>query len=218
MIRVAVVASALAVRAGLRALLSASDNIEVVAEAASTAEATPLPPDTSVLVLVADSLSGTEDITQLQLDEAVPVLTLISDEIDADSLAMRLPQHAGGALPLESSLEELLAAVSALNEGLFVSQPALLEPLLKRYTRMLASEAIMLDTSAETELVEPLTERETQVLALLAQGMPNKQVALSLGISEHTVKFHVSAIYTKLGVTNRTEAVRMGVRYGLVVL
>ena len=218
MIRVAVVASALAVRTGLRALLSESEDIEVVAEAASLGEAVPLPPDTNVLVLVTDNFSNSEDAARLQEDEAVPVLLLVSDEVNADSLVSRLPLHAGGVLPLETSLEELLAAVSAITEGLFVSQPALLEPLLKRYTRMIANESVVIGADAGEELVEPLTERETQVLALLAQGMPNKQVALSLGISEHTVKFHVSAIYAKLGVTNRTEAVRMGVRYGLVVL
>jgi DNA-binding NarL/FixJ family response regulator len=56
------------------------------------------------------------------------------------------------------------------------------------------------------------------VLQLLAQGLANKQIALTLGISEHTVKFHISGVYSKLGATNRTEAVRLGVRKGLVVL
>jgi DNA-binding NarL/FixJ family response regulator len=66
--------------------------------------------------------------------------------------------------------------------------------------------------------VEALTEREAQVLQKLAQGMANKQIAAALGISEHTVKFHVSAIYSKLGATNRTEAVRIGVRQGMIIL
>ncbi len=67
-------------------------------------------------------------------------------------------------------------------------------------------------------LLEPLTERESQVLQLLAQGLANKQIAASLGISEHTVKFHISSIYGKLGATSRTEAVRNGVQHGLVFL
>jgi len=70
----------------------------------------------------------------------------------------------------------------------------------------------------EEQLVEPLTEREAEVLQLLAQGLANKQIALTLSISEHTVKFHVSGIYAKLGATNRTEAVRLGVRQGLIIL
>jgi DNA-binding NarL/FixJ family response regulator len=67
-------------------------------------------------------------------------------------------------------------------------------------------------------LLEALTERENEVLQLLAQGLANKQIALALGISEHTVKFHISAIYAKLGANNRTEAVRLGVQRGLVIL
>jgi len=64
----------------------------------------------------------------------------------------------------------------------------------------------------------PLTDRESEVLGLLSRGLANKQIAVMLGISEHTVKFHVSSIYTKLNVTNRTEAVREGLRGGWIVL
>ena len=66
--------------------------------------------------------------------------------------------------------------------------------------------------------MEPLPERESEVLQLLAQGLSNKQIAVRLYISEHTVKFHVSSVYGKLGATNRAEAVRLGVQRGLVVL
>ena len=63
-----------------------------------------------------------------------------------------------------------------------------------------------------------MTERELEVLDLLAAGLANKQIAVELGISEHTVKFHVSSIYTKLNATNRTQAVREGLRQGWIVL
>ena len=68
------------------------------------------------------------------------------------------------------------------------------------------------------QVVDPLTERERQVLQLTAQGLANKQIAATLEISENTVKFHLSSLYAKLGVTSRTEAVRAGARRGLVVL
>ncbi len=68
------------------------------------------------------------------------------------------------------------------------------------------------------EAVEPLTPRERQVLALLAEGLPNKAIAVRLGISDQTVKFHVASICSKLGAANRTEAVRKGLRQGLVEL
>ena len=105
-----------------------------------------------------------------------------------------------GILPADSSSEELIAAIHALAQGLIVGPPRLL--------------------FESNEPVErgPLTERELEVLGLLARGFANKQIAASLGISEHTVKFHVSSIYTKLDVNNRTEAVRAGLRGGWVAL
>jgi DNA-binding NarL/FixJ family response regulator len=134
-------------------------------------------------------------------------LVLAGDEIES----MYLPPTSGwrtwGLLPLDCTAEELLAAVKALHQGLLVGDPVLLQPFLPNTKR-----------SREGAPVEPLTEREAQVLQRLAQGLANKQIAAVLGISEHTVKFHVSAIYSKLGATSRTEAVRIGVRQGLIVL
>ena len=106
-----------------------------------------------------------------------------------------------GVLPNDASAEELIAAIHALSKGLVVGTPALL-------------------FESEGEPIEqgPLTERESEVLGLLAKGLANKQIAAALGISEHTVKFHVSSIYTKLNVTNRTEAVREGLRGGWIAL
>ena len=73
-----------------------------------------------------------------------------------------------------------------------------------------------LETSAD--LAEPLTSRELEVLEQMAAGLSNRQIALALGISEHTVKFHVSAILGKLGVSSRSAAIRHGMRQGLVTL
>lgn len=67
-------------------------------------------------------------------------------------------------------------------------------------------------------LVEPLTTREGQVLEQLADGLSNRQIAMRLGLSDETVKFHLSAVFAKLGVSNRTEAVRQAIRRGLVPL
>src|SRR2546430_16438026 len=74
------------------------------------------------------------------------------------------------------------------------------------------------DTADEPVFDEPLTHREIQVLELLAEGLPNKAIASRLGISDQTVKFHVSAISGKLGAANRTDAVRRAVRRGLITL
>ena len=76
----------------------------------------------------------------------------------------------------------------------------------------------MATAQPESAIYETLTPREHEVLELLAEGLPNRGIASRLSISEHTVKFHVSAIFAKLGAENRTDAVRRGVRLGLITL
>ena len=207
MIRVALVAPAVALRAGLRALFESSEDIEVIAEATTTVELGPhLEP---VDVLVATEIPSQGEINQLFVEQDGEIaLLLITDEIQAAQMLSGLPVTAWGLLPEEASAEEMLAAVSALHQGLAVASPQVMQKIL----------VAAVDSEEVEPLTETLTERESQVLQLIAQGLPNKQIAYLLGISEHTVKFHVSSIYTKLGVSNRTEAVRQGVRSGLVVL
>jgi DNA-binding NarL/FixJ family response regulator len=137
------------------------------------------------------------------------VLVLASNPPSGRGLA-RLPVRAWGILGEDSRSEELSAAVQALHLGLLVGDPTLARPAL---TRLIFAEG-----ETPGPLVEPLTERELEVLQWLAQGLANKQIASQLGISEHTVKFHVSAIYSKLSATNRAEAVRLGVQQGLILL
>ena len=209
-VHVVVVASGLAMRAGLRALLGSSEEVEVIGEAATLAELSTLPQGTDVLVVAVGTAANLELKKVSSPAEPVAVLLLVEDKSAATRLLPELPPRAWGILSLEASAEELAAAVHALSEGLLVGAPALVEPLLVNLpaTREVGDEP----------LIEPLTERELEVLQRLAQGLANKQIAALLGISEHTVKFHVSAIYSKLGATNRTEAVRLGVHQGLVVL
>jgi len=208
-IRVALVAQALAVRLGLRLLLSAGDSVEVVAEAATLPELSPLPAEVDVLLLVADSLPHA-----LPEGAPLPILLLVSGAPPGLPELAALSARPWGLLSLEASAEELSAALNALHEGLFVSSPALIQPYLSPQ----AQEARPLAGRLDEIPGGALTEREGEVLGLLAQGLANKQIAARLGISEHTVKFHVSAIYSKLGASSRTEAVRLGVRLGLIVL
>jgi len=84
---------------------------------------------------------------------------------------------------------------------------------------LIAAPQWLLRDPEETDFAPgPLTEREVEVLGLLSRGLANKQIAVQLGISEHTVKFHVSSIYARLNVSNRTEAVREGLRNGWIAL
>jgi DNA-binding NarL/FixJ family response regulator len=214
-IRLIIVSPALAVRAGLRFLLGSdapaeAPALEVIAEAASLAELDPVPTEADILLLADEVVSARDLEGALSgLPKEFGLLLLTENQAAARQLAA-LNFSAWGVLTPDMSAEELLAAIRALNEGLLVGAPALM--------RFAFSRPLSIEAEDSNLPGESLTERETEVLQLLSQGLANKQIATSLGISEHTVKFHVSSIYTKLGATNRAEAVRLGVQGGLVVL
>jgi DNA-binding NarL/FixJ family response regulator len=204
MLRLLLVASAPALRAGLRSLLNGEQGMEIVAESWGLDDPGLTGIDADIFIFVPAPASSLDELEQL--DPSLAILILSDDPLHAASLA-HSGRTAWGILPLESTQKEMLAALQSLGEGLIVGPPALIRPLFNpRKPR----------TEFEDAPPATLTEREIQVLSLLAQGQANKQIALHLGISDHTVKFHVASIYTKLNVTNRTEAVRHGVRQGLV--
>lgn len=199
MIRVLLNISSPALRAGLRALLSSDRMIKVINDS--------LEEENEADVLITSAINTTRLPTSARLTTTSEVdsvsgaaILLLSDD-QANIQEMRRLTRVWGILPVDSSADELTAAVHALSQGLIVGAPTLL-------------------FESEGEPLErgPLTERESEVLGLLAKGLANKQIAVALGISEHTVKFHVSSIYTKLNVTNRTEAVREGLRGGWIAL
>lgn len=191
MIRVLLNVSSPALRAGLRALLASDKTINVVNDS--------LEDDSEADVVIASashaSFSGRE------ADSPSSAATLLLSDDPPNVGEMRRPFRVWGVLPADASSEELIAAVHALSQGLIVGTSTLL-----------------FESESEPLARGPLTDRESEVLGLLAKGLANKQIAVALGISEHTVKFHVSSIYTKLNVTNRTEAVREGLRGGWIAL
>lgn len=202
MIRVVVIAAAPAVRAGLRVLLASDATIEVRGEAAALDDLSP-PLLAACDVLVMHGLSRLP-----MLPETLRGVLLVIDEDELPEAPPALGT-AWALLPDEAGAEELVAAVGALYRGLLVIHPLLQTHVLRPPARL---------SDPLEPLAEPLTPRELDVLQLLGQGYSNKMIAHQLGISEHTVKFHVSAIYAKLGVASRTEAVRAGARRGLLVL
>ncbi len=235
MIRVAVLAPGLALRAGLRSLLQADDRIHITGEAAGLPGLEGLTAEIDVILWAFPVPAGAGNVSPLSAfrsdlekafpdPEVYPALLLLADAPPDPGEIIDLPARAWGFLSLDASAEELLAAIHALQEGLWVGPPHLLKSWLERGERLPvrsgAGTYALQSMGAEIDLETPvsLTPRETEVLQLLAQGLANKQIALLLGISDHTVKFHVSSIYAKLGVVNRTEAVRAGARRGLIVL
>jgi len=157
------------------------------------------------VVLVADE-GWLEEATLSAFDVGTQSLLLLSEDEGATSRLRSLSVRGWGVVPPDAPSEELGAAVAAVAQGLTVLPKSLAERLLDE------------PAAAVEELSEPLTARESQVLGLLGGGLSNKMIARELHISEHTVKFHISSLYSKLGVSNRAEAVSQGARHGLISL
>ncbi len=207
-IRVIVAALYPSVRAGLRALLDGAGGISVVGETAHLAVGS----ETSFAaadVLVVDLENGAEVESLRVAAEALPLVLLGGGAADfaGFSLADPIPR---AYLLKDATSEELGAAVHAVAQGLTVVNPALA-------SRLSRTEAGLVHGRAVDGTIH-LTERELEVLRLVSTGLPNKGIALELGITDHTVKFHVGAILGKLGAASRTEAVTIAVRSGLLPL
>ncbi len=204
--RVLIVADDEVFRAGLAAALfgqtgvSAVDQTRLDGDLATTA--LPYIPDVILWDLSdADRRIGSE--LSATLDLATPVVVFGDEEL---LIAEAVAAGAKGALPRHIDPVPLVAAVRAVREGLVVIDPAFPASVLPTRSELSGSPT------------EELTPREMEVLQLVAEGLPNKQIATRLGISDHTVKFHVDAILGKLGAHSRTEAVTRAARLGLLVL
>jgi DNA-binding NarL/FixJ family response regulator len=137
---------------------------------------------------------------------------LIGEEMN--SIAELSPLKNGwGILPIEASSDALRAAIYAIDQGLVVMSPSVIKAIKEPYSSPNPG------IGGEKEFIsEPLSGRELEVLNLIGRGLQNKQIAQVLQLSENTVKFHISTIYSKLNVNNRTEAAAKGARLGLVAL
>lgn len=210
MIRVFVVAPGMALRIGLRAVLQDIPEIQVCGEGATLSEANVFASEADVLLAAGDPAWSVIDVSQPASHERLRGLVVLSDQVErAAGLVNTWGGPAWGVLSSAASPEELAAAIQGVYEGLVVGAPELLAKVLATPRQ---------SENPDAEISVELTNREREVLQFLAQGLANKQIGHAMGISEHTVKFHVSGIYTKLGATNRTEAVRIGLQRGLISL
>jgi len=186
------------VRDGLRAVLSTQPDFQVVGEAETGAQTlqkvAALAPDILLLDLEMPQGDGVETLRQLlHLGATVRVLIFTAFDTD-DRIVEAVRAGAKGYLLKGAPRAELFNAIRVVYSGGSLLQPVIASKLLNRLTQ---------------PVPESLTAREQEVLQLLAQGLPNKEIAERLVITERTVKFHVSAIMGKLGASNRTEAVAL---------
>ena len=204
MIRILIAEDHGVVRAGLEELFANADDIEVVAAAADGEHAVSLTdehqPDVALLDLSmpdVDGIEATRRIVESDPDARVVILTAFADR---ERILGALDAGALGYLLKDAAPEELLAAVRAAARGE--------APLAPRAARtVLAARAE--DRSAG------LSDREREVLALVAEGLPNKRIALKLEISEKTVKSHLTRVFDRIGVSDRTQAALWARAHGL---
>ncbi len=216
-LRTLVVADNLLARAGLAALLSSQEGCNVVGQISGALLPEELPlyrPEALVYDLGWEAAPALARLAALaDTDSNIPVVALLQDENAAASASMTLRTEYNmpyGLLLRDREPVDIVAAIKAVTHGLMVIDPAL------------ASHIMSVPGTPPPEPNAPqhteLTPRERGVLQLLAQGLPNKTIAQKLDISDHTVKFHVNAIMTKLGAQSRTEAVVRATRLGLIIL
>ncbi len=208
------------VREGLRTVLETQPEFEVIAEAASGDEALrlaiALQPDILLLDLEMPIMDGVETIRQIRQRQPSARIIVFTAFDNDERIIHAVQAGANGYLLKGAPREEIFKSIRITMEGGSLLQPVIASKLLRHVGQ--AGARITTPQPQSIPPYEALTERELEVLKLLAQGMPNKEIAAQLIISERTAKFHVSAIMGKLGATNRTEAVALAAQKGLITL
>jgi len=213
-IRVLVSANSAVSRAGLESMVRNSEFLKLsgsfVDPGLLGAQIRELEPDVILVDLTSDGLEFIEHSLPLgSVDSPISIVVLI-DHPEGSWIARALRRGVKAILPRNASSAEILWAIQTANSGLYLLNQEAAHELMARF----GSEPL----SETREYRDELTEREIQILRKLSEGLGNKQIASSLAISEHTVKFHISSILDKLGASGRTEAVTIGIRMGLVLL
>jgi NarL family two-component system response regulator LiaR len=212
-IRVVIADDHAVVREGLRAFLALQDDLEVVAEAADGEEAVAavdcFTTDVALVDLVMPRVDGIEAIRRIRAAHPDTRVIVLTSFVDEDKMLPAVRAGASGYLLKDVEPQELVAAIRTVHGGGTLLHPAVVEELVREVSRDG-------ERARGGRVDNPLTEREREVLALIARGRANKAIAFELGVAEKTVKTHVSNILAKLGLTDRTQAALYAVREGLV--
>jgi len=204
-IRIAVAATSAVRRAGLESIIRSHAEFHLAGSFGTMASLVSFARSTDLDVIVID----TDSIRDLLLEPTSDaVIVLLTEVTEARSISRLLRSRVRAILSRESDPDDVLSGIYASYDGLVLLSTPAAESLAAVY----GDQAL----EVEAELSEEITSRETDVLRMLAEGLVNKDIAARLGISEHTVKFHISSILDKLGASTRTEAVTLGIRRGLI--
>jgi len=203
-IRVFLVDDQTLVRQGIRSLLELAEGVVVVAEAGDGRQAVDqipqVRPDVVLMDMRMPEMSGLEALQALAAAGSLPPAIILTT-FDDDALVLAgIKAGAKGYLLKDVTLEQLVGAIQTVARGGSLVQPAVTQ-------RLLSGLEHMRNAFVSLEQPDPLTERETEILRLMASGFSNKEIANSLHVAEGTIKNHVSNILSKLGVRDRTRAV-----------
>ena len=208
-IRVLLVDDHTVVRSGLRTFFDLLDDIEVVGEASDGSEGVAmtrrLKPDVVLMDLLMPNMDGVTAIGRIKAELPETEIVTMTSFIEEEKVTAALEAGASGYVLKDAEAEEVAQAIRAAYNGEVHLDPAV--------SRLLAQR---LRQRREAEPVEPLTGREKEVLAQLAKGASNKEIAYELGITERTARTHVSNILGKLGLASRTQAALYAVEHKLV--
>lgn len=199
------------VRQGLQTFLDLQDDIEVVAQAADGEQAQAMAaehqPDVVLMDLVMPKVDGIEAIRRIRSDQPASKIIVLTSFADDDKIFPAIQAGATGYLMKDVSPQDLAKAIRMARDGEPLLHPDIARRLMTEVAR---------GTRGASDGIERLTEREVEVLKLVARGRSNKEIARDLTLSEKTVKTHVSNILQKLDLADRTQAALLAVRRRLV--
>jgi DNA-binding NarL/FixJ family response regulator len=216
-IRILLVDDHAMVRRGMRDFLSLDDDIEVVGEASDGLEAveraTELRPDIVVMDLMMPNLDGIDATSRIKASLPEIEVIALTSFIEEARVVAAIEAGASGFLLKDAEADELAAAIRAAAAGEMHLDPAIAGIVARRMRDGVREGGA--GGNGEPDGIGSLTARERDVLARVARGLPNRQIADDLGITERTARTHVSNILAKLGLASRTQAALLAVQHGL---